>query len=82
MPLRISKSGSTISTFRIIDIDSDANTFLTAASITNSTQRNAINKLVIDLKYYGLWTKQKALYPFVWWCCCKSCCEFKNTGYL
>ncbi len=65
MPLRIAKSGSTIATFRIIDIDNDAFNFLTAAGITNTTQRNAINKLVIDLKYYGLWTKQKALYPVV-----------------
>jgi len=65
MPLRISKSGSTIATFKILNFDSDAQTFLTAAGITNSTQQNAINKLTIDLKYYGLWTKMKALYPVV-----------------
>jgi hypothetical protein len=65
MPLRISKSGSTIATFKILNFDSDAQTFLTAAGITDSTQQNAINKLTIDLKYYGLWTKMKALYPVV-----------------
>jgi len=65
MPLRISKSGSTVTTFKILNFDSDAQTFLTAAGITNSTQQNAINKLTIDLKYYGLWTKMKALYPIV-----------------
>jgi hypothetical protein len=65
MPLRISKSGSTIATFKILNFDSDAQTFLTAAGITNSAQQNAINKLTIDLKYYGLWTKMKALYPVV-----------------
>lgn len=46
-------------------LDADAQAFITAASITNSTQQNAINQLVVDLKANGLWTKMKALYPFV-----------------
>ncbi len=46
-------------------LDSDAFTFLTTAGITNIVQQKAINELVIDLKGYGIWTKQKALYPFV-----------------
>lgn len=45
--------------------DADAQAFITAASITNSTQQNAINQLVVDLKANGLWTKMKAIYPFV-----------------
>jgi hypothetical protein len=45
--------------------DADALAFITAAVITNTTQQNAINTLVTDLKGYGIWTKMKALYPFV-----------------
>lgn len=45
--------------------DADAQAFITAASITNPTQQSAINQLVVDLKGYGVWTKMKALYPFV-----------------
>lgn len=80
MPLRIAKSGASIATFRIIDIDNDAFTFLTAAGITNTTQRNAINKLVIDLKYYNLWTKQKALYPFVGGVAASHAVNLKTPG--
>ena len=46
-------------------IDADAQAFITAAAITDSTQQSAINTLVTDLKGYGIWTKMKALYPFV-----------------
>ena len=45
--------------------DADAQAFITAASITDSTQQSAINTLVTQLKGYGIWTKMKALYPFV-----------------
>jgi len=45
--------------------DSDALAFITAATITNTTQQNAINTLVTDLKGYGIWSKMKAIYPFV-----------------
>jgi hypothetical protein len=45
--------------------DADAQAFITAANITDTTQKNAINKLVTDLKGYGIWTKMKAIYPFV-----------------
>lgn len=45
--------------------ESDAQAFITAASITNPTQQSAINQLVVDLKGYNIWTKMKALYPFV-----------------
>jgi hypothetical protein len=46
-------------------IDPDAQAFITAASITDPTQQTAVNDLVVDLKDYGIWTKMKALYPFV-----------------
>ena len=45
--------------------DSDAQAFINAADITNLTQANAINNLVIGLKADGLWTKMQAIYPFV-----------------
>jgi len=46
-------------------VDPDAQAFITAASITDPTQQSAINQLVVDLKGYSIWTKMKALYPFV-----------------
>ena len=49
----------------VTPIDSDAQAFLTATSITDATITSAIQHLVIDLKNGGVWTKLKALYPFV-----------------
>ena len=46
-------------------IDEDAQAFITAAAITNSTQQNAISTLVTNLKGYGIWSKMKAIYPMV-----------------
>ena len=46
-------------------VDPDAQAFITAAAITNPTQQAAINTLVVDLKGYNVWSKMKALYPFV-----------------
>ena len=45
--------------------DYDALLFLSAASISNSTQRLAINYLTFSLKLNGLWDKLNAIYPFV-----------------
>lgn len=45
--------------------DADANLFLEAALITDATISTAIQQLVIDLKGYGIWSKMKAIYPFV-----------------
>jgi hypothetical protein len=45
--------------------DSDAQAFIDAAGITDSTQQSAINTLVTDLKTANIWTKMKAVYPFV-----------------
>ena len=45
--------------------DTDAQSFLNAANITSFQQASAVNKLVVDLKAAGVWTKMKAIYPFV-----------------
>jgi hypothetical protein len=45
--------------------DTDAQAFITAATITDSTQQSAIDTLVKALKAANIWTKMKALYPFV-----------------
>ena len=45
--------------------DADALAFLDAASISDSTIRNATTQLVINLKDAGLWTKMAAIYPLV-----------------
>jgi hypothetical protein len=46
-------------------IDSDATAFISAAGITGTTEQSAINQLVIDLKFYNLWSKLRAIYPMV-----------------
>lgn len=46
-------------------LDTDAQAFITATNITNSTQQSAIIQLVADLKTANIWTKMKALYPIV-----------------
>ena len=45
--------------------DIDALAFISAATITDVTQKNAVNTLVVDLKSNSLWTKMRAIYPFV-----------------
>ena len=45
--------------------DADAQAFITAAGITDSTQKSAITQLVTDLKSANIWSKMKAIYPFV-----------------
>jgi hypothetical protein len=46
-------------------LDPDALAFLAAAGITDATITLAIDTLVKDIKGYGIWTKLKAIYPFV-----------------
>jgi len=46
-------------------VDTDTSAFITAAGITDTTQVSAINTLVLNLKSYGIWSKMKAIYPFV-----------------
>lgn len=48
-----------------LSMDTDAQAFITAASITDTNQQSAINKLVWDLKGANIWVKMKAIYPFV-----------------
>lgn len=43
----------------------DAIAFITAANITDTTQQNAIITLVNDLKSSNIWSKMRAIYPFV-----------------
>lgn len=45
--------------------DTDAQAFLNAAVITATTQATAITTLVTDLKAANIWSKMKAIYPFV-----------------
>lgn len=45
--------------------DTDAQAFITAAGITDATQKSAIDTLVKSLKSNNIWTKMKAIYPFV-----------------
>jgi len=58
--IRGNSSGGAAASF-----DADAQTFITNASISNSTQQNALNDLVLDLKAANIWTKMKALYPMI-----------------
>ena len=45
--------------------DRDALAFLEAAQIYNTNQQRAIVNLVRSLKRVGLWSKMKAIYPFI-----------------
>jgi hypothetical protein len=53
------------SSFKPNQINSDAQAFIDATGISDNTQIQAINGLVIDLKKARIWTKIKALYPMV-----------------
>ena len=48
-----------------VSYDTDALAFITAASITDTTQKSAVNQLVLDLKNANLWAKMKAIYPYL-----------------
>ena len=56
---------STTTTTTTTSFDTDAQAFITATALTDTTQKNAINDLVLDLKSAGIWTKMRALYPMV-----------------
>ncbi|MFM7010023.1 MAG: phage tail protein [Betaproteobacteria bacterium] len=49
----------------LVIFDTDADAFISAAGLTNATEQEAINNLVVALKNAGLWTKMHALYPMV-----------------
>lgn len=61
--ISIANTSKPISTAIIYDADAVA--FFTAASITDTTQKSAVNQLVLDLKSASIWAKMKALYPVV-----------------
>lgn len=48
-----------------ITTDPEASAYFTATGITGATQQTAIDNLVKGLKSDGLWSKMKAVYPFV-----------------
>jgi hypothetical protein len=50
---------------RGIAIDPEASLFLRTAGITDTTQQSAIDTLVLELKNADIWSKMKAIYPFV-----------------
>lgn len=64
LPTQLGKIGS--ETFRF---DADAQAFFdrvtTAGGSLSSTEQTAVNTLVLDLKWYSIWTKMKAIYPMV-----------------
>jgi hypothetical protein len=60
-----STSSSTTSSTTTIAYDPDALAFFEAAGITDVGQKGAVNTMVLSLKSGGLWTKLKAVYPFV-----------------
>lgn len=49
--------------------DADAQAFFdrvtTAGGTLSTTEKNAVNQLVLDMKSYSIWTKMKAIYPMV-----------------
>lgn len=45
--------------------DSDATNFFGRAGITNLTQKQSINDLVLDFKAAGIWTLKDAIYPYI-----------------
>jgi hypothetical protein len=59
------KSWSGLTDIVGITTDPDAQAFITAAAITDATQQDAIDALVVGLKTDGIWSKMKAIYPFV-----------------
>lgn len=67
--MRIARGISVTNTNRPISTaivyDADAAAFFTAASITNTTQKSAVNTLVLSLKSANIWSKMRALYPVV-----------------
>lgn len=60
--------------------DADAVAFFTAASITDTTQKSAVNQLVLDLKTANIWTKMKALYPVVGGVASSHAVNLKSPG--
>lgn len=58
----------------------EALAFIAAAGITDATQKQAICTLVSDLQAFGIWTKMKAIYPFVGGTSAAHSYNLKNTS--
>lgn len=63
--VRYSTFNRSIRKGNLASTDRDALAFLEAAQIYNTNQQRAIVNLVRSLKRVGLWSKMKAIYPFV-----------------
>lgn len=63
--VRYSTFNRSIRKGNLASTDRDALAFLEAAQIYNANQQRAIVNLVRSLKRVGLWSKMKAIYPFV-----------------
>lgn len=63
--LRYNTMNQHITKSALASTDRDALAFLEAAKIYNTNQQRAIVNLVRSLKRAGLWSKMKAIYPFV-----------------
>lgn len=65
--MRIAKgiSVSNLKKLASVSFDADAQAFIIAANLTDTTQKNAINTLVLDLKGYGIWSKCLSIYPII-----------------
>jgi hypothetical protein len=54
---------------QIASFDADALAFFnrvtTAGGTLSTTEKNAVNQLVLDMKTYGIWSSMKAIYPMV-----------------
>jgi hypothetical protein len=61
----IAGSANATSSNSFVILDADAYAFLNASTITDATITTAINVLCVGLKSNNIWTKMKALYPFV-----------------
>ena len=60
--------------------DPDAQAFITAAGITDSTQQSSINTLALGLKANSLWTLGDAFYPFIGGTSTSCSYNLKNTA--
>lgn len=61
--------GVGVITFSLASYDTDAQAFFnrvaTAGGTTSTTEKNAVNTLVLALKSAGIWSSMKAIYPMV-----------------
>jgi len=68
------------SSYATVTYDTDAQAFFTAAGITDSGQKTAVNTLVLAAKANGWWTKCATIYPFVGGDATKHSYNLKNTA--